>query len=158
MIVIYGILVMLAFRNIWAILVKQQEYKNLPILMYYVFAIIAVFLRLIIIIWNWSSNPLLSRLDSVQQVAKLCVGVVQDWITLELAIRIQNAKGDSDISEAAKKQLRQIRLVLFILLALGFIAFSLIASFSSNGYEDDESTFWYNNCSMYDVVGYLFLC
>ena len=63
------------------------------------------------------------NLRLVQQVAKLCVGVVQDWITLELAIRIRNAKGYSDISEAAKKQLCKTSGVLIAILALTFVIF-----------------------------------
>ena len=58
-------------------------------------------------------------------VAKLCVGIVQDWITLELAIRIRYAKGTSDISAAAKAKLRLISKVLFAILALVILAFSV---------------------------------
>ena len=97
---------MLLLRNSWVVVLKQKEYKNLPILMFYAYALIAVTLRQVLIIWWWSPDPIMSNIDYVQQVAKLCVGVVQDWITLELAIRIHNAKGYSDISEAGKKKLR----------------------------------------------------
>ena len=83
---------MLALRNIWVIIVKQQEYKNLPILMFYLFALIAVTLRPIFLIWYYTFKQTLFNLDFVQQLAKLCVGVVQDWITLELAIRIHKTK------------------------------------------------------------------
>ena len=50
--------------------------------------------------------------------------MVQDWITLELAVRIRNAKGVSDISEAGKRKLRVIRRVLFAVALLVFLAFS----------------------------------
>ena len=60
--------------------------------MFYVFALIAVSLRPIFIIWWWTGNPTIGNIDVIQMAAKFCVGVVQDWITLELAIRIHEAK------------------------------------------------------------------
>ena len=58
----------------------------------------------------------------MQQAAKLCVGIVQDWITLELAVRIHNAKVDSDISEAGKKKLRLVSYYIFSGITLAFLA------------------------------------
>ena len=97
---LYAMLVLLALRNIWIIIVKQKEYRNLPILMFYAFALIAVTLRVVYLVWQWTVSPIYwNNLDDVQQASKLCVGVVQDWITLELAIRVRNSKGHSDISD-----------------------------------------------------------
>ena len=91
---VYGILIMIALRNILVVIVKQKEYKNLPILMFYLFALIAVTLREVKIIWQYKSNPYINyTLDLVQQFTKLGIGLVQDWITLELAIRIHCTKG-----------------------------------------------------------------
>ena len=64
-------------------------------------------------------------MDLVQQVAKLCVGIVQDWITFELAVRIHNAKGYSDISEAEKRKLRKASIVLFSIITLTFTAWAI---------------------------------
>ena len=125
-IVVYGFLLILLLRNIWAILLKQKEYKNLPISAFYCFALIAVTLRPIYIVWQWTPNPIISNIDWVQQGAKLCVGLVQDWITIELAIRIHNAKGHSDISEAGKRKLRRASAVLFAIVALAFCTFSIL--------------------------------
>ena len=50
-IVIYGMVFLLAVRNVWVIVWKQGEYKNDPILMFYIFSIIATILRIILIIW-----------------------------------------------------------------------------------------------------------
>ena len=87
----YIFLICLALRNIWVIIVRQQEYKNTPILMFYLFALIAVTIRPINVIWAYTLDPTIWNLDYIQQGAKLSVGVVQDWITLELAIRIHNS-------------------------------------------------------------------
>ena len=78
-------------------------------------------LRLTYLIGRWTYTRSIDNLGLVQQVAKLCVGAVQDWITLELAIRIRNAKGYSDISEAAKKKLRRTSGVLVVIIALTFV-------------------------------------
>ena len=88
---VYGFLVLLALRNIWVVVIKQREHKNLPILMFYVFALIAVALRLVYLIWFWSKELPKTSVDETQQAAKLCVGIIQDWITIELAIRIRSA-------------------------------------------------------------------
>ena len=61
----YILLVVLALRNIWSILIKQREYKNLPILAFYSYALLAVTLRPIMIIWYWTYNPVIVNLDYV---------------------------------------------------------------------------------------------
>ena len=53
------------------------------------------------------------------------MGAVQDWITLELAIRIRNDKSNSDISDAAKRRLRKTSGALFVIITVFFIAFSV---------------------------------
>ena len=125
---IYIILVVLALRNIWVIVYKLKEYKNLPILMFYLFTIIAVILRLIYLTCAFTEmTKFIFDLDVIQVAAKLCVGVVQDWITLELAVRIHYSKGVSDISEAAKKKLRKVRRILFSIMTLIFTTLSVTA-------------------------------
>ena len=52
-IITYVLLVIICLRNIWVILIQQKEYQNLPIPTFYAFAIIAVTLRPIYIIWYW---------------------------------------------------------------------------------------------------------
>ena len=125
---IYIILVALALRNIWVIVYKLKEYKNLPILMFYLFTIIAVILRLIYLICQQTEMiKVIWDIDLIQVAAKLCVGVVQDWITLELAVRIHYSKGVSDISEAVEKKLRKARRILFSVMTLIFTTLSVTA-------------------------------
>ena len=119
----YGLLLLLALRNAWAILVKQGEYKNIPILMFYVFSLLAIFIRLVVLIWDYTPSLFKFNAGLLQQPAKICVGVVQDWITLELTIRIRNSKGYIDIEEAVKKKLRFFRRLLFSVITLAFTAY-----------------------------------
>ena len=100
---------MLGLRNVYEILFKQKEYKNLSILMFYAYMMVAVVLRLLFTVFFWEHSYFAFNIDLVQQAAKLCVGVVHDWITLELAIRIHHSKVYTEISEAGKKKLRIAR-------------------------------------------------
>ena len=47
------------------IIVMQKEYKNLPLLMFYIFALIAVTLRPIYIVLYWTGMPFVSNLDYI---------------------------------------------------------------------------------------------
>ena len=152
----YTFLIVLALRNIYTILVRQKEYKNLPILAFYTYAILAVSLRPINMIWFRTGNPVIANLDFVQQGAKLAVGVVQDWITLELAIRIRNAKGKSDVSEKQTRQLRIGRALLFSFVTLAFVAFNIIIIVRAH--QHGGYAFPNNYCLVYSLLGYLFLC
>ena len=121
----YTFLLLLTLRNIRQILVKQREYKNLPLLLFYAFSLIAISLRIISLECGWLIGPISNNVGVVQQAAKLSVGAVQDWITIELAIRIHNSNGYSDISESVMKKLRVARKIFFALLTLTFVAFSI---------------------------------
>ena len=62
----YGFLIGLALRNIWIVLFKQKEYRNLPIFAFYCFSLIAVALRLIYVVGHWTVNPIIDNIDFVQ--------------------------------------------------------------------------------------------
>ena len=86
--------------------------------------------------------------------------MVQDWITLELAIRIHNSKGDTDISEAAKKRLRCIRRWLFAVITLAFAAFttSILVSAHMEGNQGYAFPKTKTGCKIEFALGDLFLC
>ena len=54
------------------------------------------------------------------------MGLVQDWITFELAVRIRNSNVYSDISEAGKKKLRFASSLLFAFLIFALLVYSTI--------------------------------
>ena len=64
--VVYFILTLLALRNIWVIILKQQEYKNLALVMFYVFSLLAFSVRTVVIIWYWEPYPIIFNIDMVQ--------------------------------------------------------------------------------------------
>ena len=151
----YVLLVALALRNIWVILIRQQKYRLLPILAFYAFALVALTLRPIYMMGRWTTYPIFFNMDKVQQVAKLCVGIVQDWITLELAIRIHSAKGSSDISTAAKKRLRLAFAFVFIGLIIGFIAWNIAVYVSACVPGNYGYAFVGDYCFLFDVMALL---
>ena len=114
-------------------------------------------LRLIYIIWFWTPSPIIYNIDLVQQGVKLCVGIVQDWITFELAIRIHHVKDSSDISRASKKRLRIASAILFATITLVLIAFVTIVLVSANRQANNGYAFNDNYCFLYEVIGYFFL-
>ena len=113
-------------------------------------------MRLVLLVGYWTDINEIMNLSLVQQVAKLCVGVVQDWITLELAIRIRNAKGYSDISEAAKKKLRRTSGVLIVITALCFAIFTATVIVSAHKQGNYGYPFYDNICYVTEVIGYGF--
>ena len=157
-IIVYGILTVVALRNIIVIVVKQKEYKNLPILMFYLFALVAVTLREVKTIWHGLQSTFIDvNLDFVQQFSKFSVGLVQDWITLELAVRIHCVYGSSDISETGKKKLHSARRIFFTIIGLVFAALC-VASIVTGIVEKDRGTSFLDfYCLTYDILGYFFL-
>lgn len=59
---LYILLVVLALHNMWVIVMKEKEYKNLPILMFYLYALIAIAIRPIYIVWKWTDNSTISNM------------------------------------------------------------------------------------------------
>ena len=83
------------------------------------------------------------------------MGAVQDWITLELAIRIHNVKGDKDISEAGKRKLRLAGGILFAVMTLAFVAFSIAFVVSA---QHNDVGYGFNHADkVFYCIGWLFL-
>ena len=109
------------------------------------------------ITWWFTLEPIYLSVDWVQQGAKLCVGLVQDWITLELAIRIHRSSEHSDISETVKNKLRTASTVLFSVLTLLFIGFTTFSIVSAHLEKNGGYAFGENLCSVAEISGKIFL-
>ena len=83
--------------------------------------------------------------------------MVHECITLELATRIRNAKGYSDISEAAKKKLRRMSGVLIVIITLAFVSFAVTVIASAHKPGNDGAPFFDIHCSVLEIFGYSFL-
>ena len=126
-------------------------------LVFYVYALIAVSLRLINIICYWMASPAFQNVDWVQQASKFCVGVVQDWITLELAIRIHISEGQSDISKQAERKLHCARQLLVLAITVAFTTFSIIVIESAKKEKNHGEAFFGDICVGYDIIAFMFL-
>ena len=93
----------------------------------------------------------------MQQGAKLCVGVVQDWVTVELAVRIRVSKSYGDITEAGINRLHSIFKIVFAILIAGLTSLIITVIVSAHQPGNDGSAFSENYCQIVDIVGYLFL-
>ena len=121
---LYVFLLLLAFYNICKVIPKHyKQYKMLPIPAFYVFAVFALSLRPIYTIGYWTEDPsIYYNIDWVQQGFKVCVGLAQDWITVELAMRIHTEKGGYEFSAADKNRLKAIFKPGFLALVLALTA------------------------------------
>ena len=86
---VYAFIILLALTNIWKILIRQKKYKTLPLSFFYLFTFIAVTLRIICVIWMFQQPGWYNLLIYVYIGAKLCVGLVQAWMILEITLRIR---------------------------------------------------------------------
>ena len=150
-------------RNIRDVFIMYQKYKKisfLPIPAFYSFALIALSLRPVYMVGKWTADddwkPYVN-IDWVQQGAKLCVGLVQDWTTLELAIRIHVSKGVNDISDDGKLRLRAIFKIVYLVILVVLIAFITTVIVSAHLPKNGGLAFHENYCQVFDLLGYLFL-
>ena len=118
---------------------------------------IALSLRPVNIIGFWTLDPEISNMDWVQQGAKLCVGIVQDWVTMELALRSRIIRRYGSVPQASIRRLRTIFNIFFLVLILAFIAWIIAVIVSAHQPGNEGYAFFENFCQAYDLVGYLFL-
>ena len=85
------------------------------------------------------------------------MGVVQDWITLELAVRIHSSKSFTEICEEAERKLRVTRRILFAAIIVAFVAFSIAVIVSAHKPENSGLAFAFCHCSLVKTIGYIFL-
>ena len=78
------------YINIWKIIIKQKRYKTLPLLFFYIFTFTALTLRLFNFIFVFTELSIEIILD-ISGVAKLCVGLIQAWMILEIALRLKQS-------------------------------------------------------------------
>ena len=113
----------------------------LPIPAFYTFAVVALTLRPLYLIgyWTLDHHAIYINIDWVQQGAKLCVGLVQDWVTVELAVRIHVFKGVHDVSiasitrvKAGISKLRTIFKIYYLTLVVGFFAWIIAVIVSAH--------------------------
>ena len=82
----------------------------------------------------------------MQQGVKLCVGLVQDWITLELAVRIRIEKGEYEFLKSDRNRLRATFKVVFLTLILGLIAWIITVIYSAHQPDNEGCAFGENYC------------
>ena len=157
-IVVFAGINLLSLYNIWSILYKQKEYKNLPILVFYVFTQIALTLRMIYTIFFWMQNvSFLSNLGFVYQFSKICVGVAQDWITVELAFRIRNSRSHTTMPEWTKRRLIKAQYILFAITFFLYTCYVTAVLVTSRLDGNNGIAFERNLALVVDILSYTYL-
>ena len=73
---LYFVLLILVLANIWVILIRQGKYKTLPLLAFYVFGSMAIFLRLVFLECAFTDSSIFLIIAEIQSCSKLCTGLI----------------------------------------------------------------------------------
>ena len=90
-VILYILMLAMTGHNVWVFLIKQKRYKTTgPLVLFYFLAVLIGLLRFYFSLFYFAVliefNMIVILL---QPILKIFLGVVQCWITVELAIRIQ---------------------------------------------------------------------
>ena len=90
-VILYILMLAMTGHNVWVFLIKQKRYKTTgPLVLFYFLAVLIGLLRFYFSLFYFAVliefNMIVILLEPI---LKLFLGVVQCWITVELAIRIQ---------------------------------------------------------------------
>ena len=85
LIIFYAVLILITLANIWQILIKQERWKTLPLLVFYIFVFIAVLLRELCNLMGLDYVFLFF----IQPIAKQGVGIIQSWMMFELGLKLR---------------------------------------------------------------------
>ena len=162
---LYSFLLVLALVNIWTILIKQGRYKTLPLLFFYIFAFLSIFLRLILIIMAWSKFTSFGYyINDFYLVTKLSVGLIQSWMIFEIALRVRqtyistNGTGEPAASSIESFE-KRLRCGQYSTIALSVtIAFAILLADTVLWPRDDELTtvYYYGFAFSYLSMFFLF--
>ena len=153
---LYGILLLFALRNIWVVVIQHKEYKTLTTAAFYTFAMVALPLRLAYIIGIWTDDPsIYKNIDLVQQGALLCIGIVQDWVTVELNIRVNNYNAEFDAPDFAIRKLHAISKIIFLVLIVSLSAYSITVIVIAHQPGNDGIAYSENTSFVYFILAYI---
>ena len=90
-VILYILMLAMTGHNVWVFLIKQKRYKTTgPLVLFYFLAVLIGLLRFYFSLFYFAVliefNMIVILLEPI---LKIFLGVVQCWITVELAIRIQ---------------------------------------------------------------------
>lgn len=134
---IYASCFAILVANAWQILIKQGRWRNLPLLLFYIFSAAAIVLReLIMFIRKANCSQFLYYFTDLEQpYVKLGAGLVQVWIIFEVALWIREGVFlDSNPSADRTKNQRWIRncqIGTMVLISLIVIALTVMSSYAT---------------------------
>ena len=90
--VLYIIELVLALYNIWTFLIKQGNYKTVPLLLFYILTVWLIMMRIYYSVWYfnvWINSEIV--VAEYKNVLKINLGLVQCWLLYELSLRISES-------------------------------------------------------------------
>ena len=74
-------------RNFWKVIIKQEMYKVLPLLTFYVYSILLLAFYLYAVIWSCKNvDTIMLMIGMIPQTLKFIIGVGQSWVNIELGV------------------------------------------------------------------------
>ena len=74
-------------RNFWKVIIKQEMYKVLPLLTFYVYSILLLAFYLYAVIWSCKNvYTIMLMIGMIPQTLKFIIGVGQSWVNIELGV------------------------------------------------------------------------
>ena len=73
---LYAFLFVLVNLNGWMIIIRQKRFKNLPLTSFYIFAYIAIAMRLIALVWEFENSAVMHIISQTVPWAKINVGIM----------------------------------------------------------------------------------
>ena len=133
----------------------------MPLLFFYIFALIAISLRLVFSIFSWSENNIFVQVDDVYIAAKLCVGLLQTWMIFEIAIRIKHLLAMQRNLESStpnvENWMRFGQCSTILLTLVGFVIYTSYVIISARKEGNDNIPFWQNIAEADSIIAYSYL-
>lgn len=83
------ILLAMIFINVRTVLIKQNKWKTLPLLLFYILAVFSVSLRLIQGLFYYEFEYWSEACLAIQPIAKVSVGFIETWMIFEVSMRFR---------------------------------------------------------------------
>ena len=158
---------MLAFVNVYKFLYKDEKFKTLPLLLFYVLTVVLTLMR----IWSnlWFLGYILHQylLEVLCPVLKINIGLNQCWMLLELSLRLRKSiaiskltathLSDESLSQSLEGTERKIfwgRLFVLVLIPVNVIGITVYLAMQGQTTDKQERNEMLNDWFSY--TGYFF--
>ena len=88
--IVYAALQVLVTVNIWCVIVKKEKWREILLLLFYIYAFMAINMRQVInVTFGAFKYDWFFVLYDTQPIVKINLGLIQSWIIFEIAMRMR---------------------------------------------------------------------